>query len=162
FLSQNSVEMPQTNKSVSGGSVPGQLDVPEQGEPPSPQDVRLTAGEGAVDKEEQGDPEIIKSPSDPKKYRYIELSNGLRALLISDFSGADGHSKDQREQGGADGMDGEDEVHCDEGCEEEEEIDEEEDQDRDLIELDIEETMKKRKTSEKQVGQKKMQVVVVV
>uniref|UniRef100_H3CJ00 Nardilysin b (N-arginine dibasic convertase) n=1 Tax=Tetraodon nigroviridis TaxID=99883 RepID=H3CJ00_TETNG len=32
------------------------------------------------------DPEIIRSPSDPRKYRYIQLSNGLRALLISDLS----------------------------------------------------------------------------
>ncbi|KAK5623448.1 hypothetical protein CRENBAI_014232 [Crenichthys baileyi] len=144
--------MPQTNKSVRGGSAPGQLDVPEQGEPPSPQDVKLAAGEGGVDPEEQGDPEIIKSPSDPKKYRYIELSNGLRALLISDFSGADGHSKDQREQGGAEGMEGEEEVDSGAGSEEEEESDEEEDQDRNLIELDKEKAMKMRKTSEKQAA----------
>ncbi|XP_062412295.1 nardilysin b isoform X2 [Sardina pilchardus] len=44
-----------------------------------------------------GDLEIIKSPSDPKKYRYIELSNGLRVLLISDLSRADGVSCDQGE-----------------------------------------------------------------
>eukprot|EP00069_Balaena_mysticetus_P016655 bmy_09979T0 len=33
-----------------------------------------------------GDPEIVKSPSDPKQYRYIKLRNGLQALLISDLS----------------------------------------------------------------------------
>ncbi|XP_055077197.1 nardilysin-like [Periophthalmus magnuspinnatus] len=36
--------------------------------------------------QDQGDPDILKSPNDPKKYRYIELSNGLRVLLISDCS----------------------------------------------------------------------------
>lgn len=65
--------MPQTNKSVSGGSVPGQVSAPDQGEPPPPEDVRtqVAAGDGGggVAAEDQGDPEIIKSPSDPKKYR---------------------------------------------------------------------------------------------
>lgn len=60
------VEMPQTSKSASGGSVPG------QGEPP--QDVRNQAatggGDGTGPTEDQEDPEIIKSPSDPKKYRW--------------------------------------------------------------------------------------------
>ncbi|MXQ98629.1 hypothetical protein E5288_WYG021731 [Bos mutus] len=37
-----------------------------------------------------GDPEIIKSPSDPKQYRYIKLRNGLQALLISDLSNMEG------------------------------------------------------------------------
>lgn len=68
---QNSVEMPQTNKSASGSSV---LSVPDQGEPP-PQESRtqVAAGgtEGGVAAEDQGDPEIIKSPSDPKKYRWV-------------------------------------------------------------------------------------------
>ena len=48
---------------------------------------------GADESEEEGrsfsnvgDPEIIKSPSDPKQYRYIKLQNGLQALLISDLS----------------------------------------------------------------------------
>ncbi|XP_072295428.1 nardilysin-like [Eucyclogobius newberryi] len=36
--------------------------------------------------QDQGDPDILKSPNDPKKYRYLELSNGLRVLLISDLS----------------------------------------------------------------------------
>jgi len=61
--------MPQTNKSVSGAGVPGQVAVPEQGEPPPPRDCR-TAADGEAATDEQGDPEIIKSPSDPKKYRW--------------------------------------------------------------------------------------------
>lgn len=34
----------------------------------------------------RGDPDIVKSPSDPKEYRYIKLGNGLNVLLISDMS----------------------------------------------------------------------------
>ncbi|XP_053549458.1 LOW QUALITY PROTEIN: nardilysin [Bombina bombina] len=34
------------------------------------------------------DTDISKSPSDPKAYRFIQLENGLRALLISDLSSA--------------------------------------------------------------------------
>ncbi|XP_072919120.1 nardilysin [Hemitrygon akajei] len=34
----------------------------------------------------RGDADIVKSPSDPKEYRYIKLENGLNALLISDMS----------------------------------------------------------------------------
>uniref|UniRef100_W5LF01 Nardilysin b (N-arginine dibasic convertase) n=1 Tax=Astyanax mexicanus TaxID=7994 RepID=W5LF01_ASTMX len=47
----------------------------------------LTSGDNveAAEKELE-DLQIIKSPSDPKKYRYIELNNGLKALLISDQS----------------------------------------------------------------------------
>uniref|UniRef100_A0A8C6DD05 Nardilysin n=1 Tax=Moschus moschiferus TaxID=68415 RepID=A0A8C6DD05_MOSMO len=41
-----------------------------------------------------GDPEIIKSPSDPKQYRYIKLRNGLQALLISDLSNMEGKMGD--------------------------------------------------------------------
>ncbi|XP_022431374.1 nardilysin isoform X2 [Delphinapterus leucas] len=41
-----------------------------------------------------GDPEIVKSPSDPKQYRYIKLRNGLQALLISDLSNVEGKMGD--------------------------------------------------------------------
>uniref|UniRef100_A0A8D0MPY6 Nardilysin convertase n=2 Tax=Sus scrofa TaxID=9823 RepID=A0A8D0MPY6_PIG len=41
-----------------------------------------------------GDPEIVKSPSDPKQYRYIKLRNGLQALLISDLSNMEGKMGD--------------------------------------------------------------------
>uniref|UniRef100_A0A8C3HE72 Nardilysin n=1 Tax=Chrysemys picta bellii TaxID=8478 RepID=A0A8C3HE72_CHRPI len=36
-----------------------------------------------------GDPDVVKSPSDPKQYRYIKLQNGLCALLISDLNNMD-------------------------------------------------------------------------
>ncbi|XP_044217327.1 nardilysin-like [Thunnus albacares] len=159
--------MPQTNKSVSGSSVPGQVSAPDQGEPPPPVDVRtqVAAGDGGggVAAEDQGDPEIIKSPSDPKKYRYIELSNGLRALLISDFSGADGKAGGENEenQGESDNDgeedeeqdDGEEEGDSGEGSEEDEEENEEEEQDSDFDELDEENAgKKKRGSSEKQAA----------
>ncbi|KAH0617498.1 hypothetical protein JD844_015829 [Phrynosoma platyrhinos] len=36
-------------------------------------------------KKNVGDPDILKSPSDHKEYRFIKLKNGLNALLISDL-----------------------------------------------------------------------------
>ncbi|XP_070816249.1 nardilysin b [Chaetodon trifascialis] len=154
--------MPQTNKSASGGSVPGQVSAPDQGEPP-PQDARnqVAAGGGGAAAGDQGDPEIIKSPSDPKKYRYIELSNGLRALLISDFSGADGKGggEDAEDKGDAEDAEGEEEEEGEEegdsgeGSDEDEEEDAEEEQDSDFDELDEENTArKKRGSSEKQAA----------
>ncbi|XP_041648302.1 nardilysin b [Cheilinus undulatus] len=157
--------MPQTNKSASGCSVPGQVSAPDQGEPPPPppQNVRsqVSAGDedGGATAEDQGDPEIIKSPSDPKKYRYIELSNGLRALLISDFSGADGKGGGETAEG-EDGQDEgeeeeeeEEEGDSGEGSEEDEEEEEEEEQDSDFDELDEDVAgKKKRGNSEKQAA----------
>lgn len=58
---QTGVEMPLSNKPVSGAAA-AVLD--QQQQPPPSQ---LTAVGGASG--EQEDPEIIKSPSDPKKYR---------------------------------------------------------------------------------------------
>ncbi|KAM9357889.1 nardilysin b [Symphorus nematophorus] len=152
--------MPQTSKSASGGSVLGQVSAPDQGEPPPPpQDVRTQVAAG--DAEDQGDPEIVKSPSDPKKYRYIELSNGLRALLISDFSGSDGKGDGEDRGEAEDGEEGDDEEEegeeeegdSGEGSEEDEEEDEEEEQDSDFDELDEENTgKKKRGSSEKQAA----------
>ncbi|KAM7409400.1 hypothetical protein PAMA_001060 [Pampus argenteus] len=159
--------MPQTNKSVSGGSVPGLASAPDQGEPP-PVDVRtqMAAGDGdrggGVAAQDQGDTEIIKSPSDPKKYRYIELSNGLRALLISDFSGTDGKAdgdNGETDDGGNNNNneeeedDGEEEGDSGEGSEEDEEENEEEEQDSDFDELDEENAVKKKRgSSEKQAA----------
>uniref|UniRef100_A0AAQ6ALG5 Nardilysin a (N-arginine dibasic convertase) n=1 Tax=Amphiprion ocellaris TaxID=80972 RepID=A0AAQ6ALG5_AMPOC len=145
--------MPQTNKSVSGGGAPGQVSAADQDEPP-PQDARQPQLDGG---DEQGDPEIIKSPSDPKKYRYIELSNGLRALLISDFSGASGTGgvdpEDQREEEEEEEVEQEEEEEdSGEGSEEDEEDEEEEEQDSDFGELDEENTAKKKKSSEKQAA----------
>ena len=92
--------------------------------------------------------------------RYIELSNGLRALLISDFSGADGkgggeNGEDRAEDGEQEEEEeGEEEGDSGEGSEEDEEEDEEEEQDSDFDELDEESTgKKKRGSSEKQVGE---------
>ncbi|CAK6980462.1 nardilysin b [Scomber scombrus] len=160
--------MPQTNKSVSGGSVPGQASAPDQGEPPPPvveAKTQVAAGDGGgatAAAGDQGDPEIIKSPSDPKKYRYIELSNGLRALLISDFSGAEDKTEsgeshrdeeDEEDEAAAGGQDGEDEGDSGEGSEEDEEEDEEEEQDSDFDELDEDNAEKKKKgSSEKQAA----------
>ncbi|XP_041064399.1 nardilysin-like isoform X1 [Carcharodon carcharias] len=44
--------------------------------------------------ENRSDPDIVKSPSDPKEYRYIKLENGLSALLISDMSTERGAKSD--------------------------------------------------------------------
>lgn len=80
--------MPQTNKSVSTTSAASLASAPDQGEPPPPQDARaqVAAGDGNVGAavDNQGDPEIIRSPSDPKKYRWerevlIQLHSGLLA-----------------------------------------------------------------------------------
>uniref|UniRef100_A0A671VR26 Nardilysin b (N-arginine dibasic convertase) n=1 Tax=Sparus aurata TaxID=8175 RepID=A0A671VR26_SPAAU len=91
--------------------------------------------------------------------RYIELSNGLRALLISDFSGADGKGGcENGEDRGEDGEqeeeeEGEEEGDSGEGSEEDEEEDEEEEQDSDFDELDEESAgKKKRGSSEKQAA----------
>ncbi|XP_041695822.2 nardilysin-like isoform X1 [Coregonus clupeaformis] len=149
--------MPQTNKvnsSAAGG--PGQVSAPDHGEPPPPQaEPRdLAAGDGGVGgDEDQGDLQIKKSPSDPKKYRYIELTNGLRVLLISDFSGADGKdaSREEEEEGASGGGEEEEEEgDSGEGTEEEDE-DAEEEHDSDFEELDEEQEGKPKKgSSEKQ------------
>ncbi|XP_068564058.1 nardilysin [Cebidichthys violaceus] len=161
--------MPQTNKSVSSGGAQGQVSASDQGEPPPPQDVRAQGaagdggGGGGVAVDDQGDPEIVRSPSDPKKYRYIELSNGLRALLISDFSRTDakGGGENGEDQGETEGREdeeeergGEEEGDSGEGSEEEEEENEEEEQDSDFDELDEDNVEKKKKkgNSEKQAA----------
>ena len=88
--------------------------------------------------------------------RYIELNNGLRVLLISDFSGADlkgcgenGEDKGEAEDQGEE--EEEDEGDSGEGSEEDEEDDEEAEQDSDFEELDEENAGKKKGSSEKQV-----------
>lgn len=68
--------MPQTNKSVSGGCVPGQVSAPDQGEPPpasADDKAQVAAGDGGGGVKDKGDTEIIKSPSDPKKYRWRQM-----------------------------------------------------------------------------------------
>ncbi|KAH0519752.1 Nardilysin [Microtus ochrogaster] len=68
-----------------------------------------------------GDPEIIKSPSDPKQYRYIKLQNGLQALLISDLSNVEGKTGNATDE--------EEEEEEEEDDEEEEEDDDDDDED---------------------------------
>ncbi|XP_037553696.1 nardilysin b [Nematolebias whitei] len=132
--------MSQPNKSVSGGEAPGHVVVPEP-----PQDNRTAAGDAGASTDNLEDREIIKSPSDPKKYRYMELSNGLRALLISDFSSSDGTGRSEKPGEEEEGSEEED---SGDGSEEEEE----EDQDSDFVELDKEKVAKKTKSSEKQAA----------
>ena len=63
--------MPQTNKSVNGCGAQLEASAPDQGEPPPPQEqVAAWDGGQRVPTEDQGDLDIIKSPSDPKKYRW--------------------------------------------------------------------------------------------
>ncbi|XP_040917105.1 nardilysin isoform X2 [Toxotes jaculatrix] len=110
--------MPQTNKSRNAptSDSSGSVQAGAAAEDPEPvsREVNLAAGDaGGGGEDNVGDSEITKSPSDPKQYRYIVLENGLRALLISDYSGP-ASSEDED-------TDGEDE-----GEEEEEEEEEEE------------------------------------
>ncbi|KAJ4939412.1 hypothetical protein JOQ06_028861 [Pogonophryne albipinna] len=77
--------MPQTKKSrISPGSVQSGATA-KDAEQVSREECQAV-GDGGGGEDNVGDSEIIKSPSDPKQYRYIVLDNGLRALLISDYS----------------------------------------------------------------------------
>uniref|UniRef100_A0A671T071 Nardilysin b (N-arginine dibasic convertase) n=1 Tax=Sinocyclocheilus anshuiensis TaxID=1608454 RepID=A0A671T071_9TELE len=80
--------MPQTNKAKTSGGSAGEVSGPESGEPPPARaEPRVSQPEpDRAGESERSDPIITKSLSDPKKYRYIELSNGLKALLISDLT----------------------------------------------------------------------------
>ncbi|XP_044277422.1 nardilysin-like [Varanus komodoensis] len=49
-------------------------------------------------KKNVGDPDIVKSPSDHKEYRYLKLKNGLNVLLISDLSYDDCNSSEASEE----------------------------------------------------------------
>lgn len=67
-------KMPQTSKS-SGAGAASPASAPDQGEPPPPEGARaqVAAGDGeeGATVDDQGDPEIVKSPSDPKRYRWV-------------------------------------------------------------------------------------------
>ncbi|KAM9831470.1 nardilysin b [Neosynchiropus ocellatus] len=99
--------MPQTNKTAVATNNGGQEFAQDEGRLSADALKHLTAGEGVkVDTDATGDADIVKSPNDPKTYRYIELSNGLRALLISDFSNLDGKtcsSDDDMQEMGVEG-----------------------------------------------------------
>ncbi|XP_036376739.1 nardilysin b [Megalops cyprinoides] len=147
--------MPQTNKSKSAATESSQLcgpDRAEQHQPAEPRDQgELGANEGGCE-DNPGDTQIIKSPSDPKHYRYIELSNGLRALLISDFSGAGKGSPKDSDNSGEEGEEEEEdsgEEEEDSGGGTEEESDDEHDSDFEDLEED-DDGKKKKGCSEKQ------------
>ncbi|XP_066503418.1 nardilysin b [Hoplias malabaricus] len=143
--------MPQKNKSKSSsGTV--QAAGPDSGEPLPVTEPKVS--QASEDQRVEGietkleDLHIIKSPSDPKKYRYIELNNGLRALLISDLTQT--HCADNSEKDDGDDEDGDNDS-------EEGETDTEEDvnnseQDADSQDSDGSCEMKKKKKgrSEKQ------------
>ncbi|KAM9243048.1 nardilysin isoform 1-T1 [Dugong dugon] len=117
-----------------------------------------------------GDPEIVKSPSDPKQYRYIKLQNGLQALLISDLSNMEGKTGDatddeeEEEEGEEEDDDDEDEdsgaeIEDDdeEGFDDEDEFDDDDEHDDDDLDTEdneleeLEERVEARKkTTEKQ------------
>ncbi|XP_023392558.1 nardilysin isoform X1 [Pteropus vampyrus] len=124
-----------------------------------------------------GDPEIVKSPSDPKQYRYIKLGNGLQALLISDLSNMEGkmgdatddeEEEEEEEEDDDDDDDDDDdedsgaEIEDDdeEGFDDEDEFDDEEEHDDDDLDAEdneleeLEERAEARKkTTEKQQSQ---------
>uniref|UniRef100_A0AAY4BIV6 Nardilysin a (N-arginine dibasic convertase) n=1 Tax=Denticeps clupeoides TaxID=299321 RepID=A0AAY4BIV6_9TELE len=89
------------NKSKSSADSSTQVSATDDGEPPPNDEAKglLKHGDPAGCREDLGDPQIIKSPSDPKTYRYVVLSNGLRALLISDLSGPGNVSDDSAGEG---------------------------------------------------------------
>ncbi|XP_038584735.1 nardilysin-like [Micropterus salmoides] len=145
--------MPQTNKfrnapvCDSPGSVQAGASA-EDADPVSREESRAAgdAGGGGGELDNVGDSEIIKSPSDPKQYRYIVLDNGLRALLISDYSGP-AASED------SDGEDEEEEEDDDESGEETDEEYEEDDDDEkgsDEDDEDDDNEGKKKRNAEKQ------------
>ncbi|XP_071983674.1 nardilysin [Engystomops pustulosus] len=101
-----------------------------------------TAGRGEPETGgNEEDTDIIKSPSDPKKYRFIQLDNGLRALLISDLASA-GHSDSES-------SDDEEEDDDEEESDEDESGDEEEDDDEDTEDEDEECAKDKKGCTEK-------------
>ncbi|GCB79034.1 hypothetical protein scyTo_0017824, partial [Scyliorhinus torazame] len=71
--------------------------------------------------ENRSDPDIVKSPSDHKEYRYIQLENGISALLISDLFTARVEKSDsdmQVEEEGSGDDDGSENVSDDDSAEE--------------------------------------------
>ncbi|XP_035269344.1 nardilysin b [Anguilla anguilla] len=107
--------MPQTKKPKSVPASSSQLCGSDREEPQQHVEPKEQWSSGDCEgggEDNLGDPQIIKSPSDPKRYRYIELNNGLRALLISDMSGG---STDSDNSGGEEGEEEEESGEEDEG-----------------------------------------------
>ncbi|TKS86821.1 Nardilysin [Collichthys lucidus] len=143
--------MPQTNKSrnapVCDSSCSGAT--AEDADPVSREEI-LTAGDGGGGGEDNiGDGEIIKSPSDPKQYRYIVLDNGLRALLISDYSGL-AASEDEDEDSEEEEEEEEEEEDDESGDESDDEEDDDEQGSDGDYEDDDDEGTKKKRNAEKQ------------
>ncbi|XP_062326122.1 nardilysin-like isoform X1 [Osmerus eperlanus] len=132
--------MLQNQKSKGADGAPGSL-VSEAA--PVPGDEIQASEYGVVDSH-IGDSDIIKSPSDPKQYRYIELTNGFRALLISDFSGV--LTSDDESECADDEEEGEEGQNDDSGEGTEEDSDEEDDgNDSDIENVDDEMEGKRKK-----------------
>ncbi|KAJ0009086.1 hypothetical protein NQD34_016501 [Periophthalmus magnuspinnatus] len=140
-------KMPLRNKSrntpATESSTQVQTEAPS--EPSEPRDVAATPEE--EEDQNVGDSEIVKSPSDPKQYRYIVLENGLRALLISDYSGPAAEQDEEEEEEEEEDGEEEEEEEEEEDDEEEEEDDEEEE---DGSEEEEEEGKRKKGNAEKQ------------
>nr|XP_033772591.1 nardilysin [Geotrypetes seraphini] len=147
-------EMPERNKAQSvssSGALAARAPAPEEA-------VGAEAGErGAGDiGPEAGDADIVKSPSDPKRYRYIKLENGLRALLISDIKSLNGkHSgtSDEEEESGEDDEEYDDDDSDGDSEDEDDDDDSEEGGDDDSEDNDLEDnaySRKKRVRIEKQ------------
>ncbi|KAL8181794.1 UNVERIFIED_CONTAM: hypothetical protein K2H54_029380 [Gekko kuhli] len=64
---------------------------------PSQEDREKEGRKHQAKKKNEGDPNIIKSPSDHKEYRYIKLKNDLNVLLISDLTVDDCNSSETSE-----------------------------------------------------------------
>ncbi|XP_029900301.1 nardilysin [Myripristis murdjan] len=146
------LRMPQTNKSRNAPASNSSGSAQAEDVDPVAREESLAAGHGGGE-DNVGDGDIIKSPSDPKQYRYIELDNGLRALLISDYSGpaasededSDGEDDDEGEE------EEEEEEDDDSGGGTEDESEEDEDEKHSGFEDDEENEGKKKKgNAEKQ------------
>ncbi|XP_028995300.1 nardilysin-like [Betta splendens] len=90
--------MPHINKSRNAPASESPGSVQEGAEDPDPVPREQSLAAGGEGDDNVGDGEIIKSPSDPKQYRYIVLDNGLQALLISDYSGPASEDDDLDEE----------------------------------------------------------------
>uniref|UniRef100_UPI0037E8E4C8 nardilysin-like n=1 Tax=Semicossyphus pulcher TaxID=241346 RepID=UPI0037E8E4C8 len=140
--------MPQTNKSRNAPACdsPGSGQAGASAEALEESRAAGDAGGGGGE-DNVGDSEIIKSPSDPKQYRYIVLDNGLRALLISDYSGLAAAEDDDD----SDGEEEEDDEESGDESEDESEEDDDEEQGSDGdYEDDDDEGNKKKRNAEKQ------------
>ncbi|XP_054469231.1 nardilysin-like [Anoplopoma fimbria] len=141
----------ESSGSVQGGASAEDADPVSREECQAAGDSGVGGGGGGGGEDNVGDSEIIKSPSDPKQYRYVVLDNGLRALLISDYSGpaasedeeSDGEDEEE-EEGDESGDETEDESEDDE-----EEEDDDDDEGRGSDDEDDDEA-KKKKNAEKQ------------